>query len=431
MKIYSLKQAEIKSTIIQIRKSQEISYKNVNRTVSSIIDDVKKLGDKAIFKLTKKYDNFDLSSQNLKVKKSLISDSSTTLNSSLKKSIKKAIQRVSSYQKKKLPKSFLFKDNLGNKLGWSVSPLDSVGIYVPGGTASYPSSLIMTAVLARVAGVKKISIVTPPSQDGINKAVLFVADCLKIEDIYQVGGAQAIAALAYGTKTIEKVNKIVGPGNIFVANAKKQVFGDVGIDMVAGPSEVLIIADNTANSEIIAADLLAQAEHDVNASSILLTTSKMLAQKVLSDVKKLTKESPRSNIISESLKNNGKIFLMNSVKSCIDFSNSFAPEHLELLVNSPDKLLSKITNAGSIFLGKNSAEAFGDYIAGPSHVLPTGGSASFSSPLSSLDFIKYSSVTKISDKGLRSLGENVEVMAESESLFAHKNSISLRLRKKK
>jgi len=349
----------------------------------------------------------------------------------LKKSIKKAIQRVSSYQKKKLPKSFLFKDNLGNKLGWSVSPLDSVGIYVPGGTASYPSSLIMTAVLARVAGVKKISIVTPPSQDGINKAVLFVADCLKIENIYQVGGAQAIAALAYGTKTIEKVNKIVGPGNIFVANAKKQVFGDVGIDMVAGPSEVLIIADNTANSEIIAADLLAQAEHDVNASSILLTTSKMLAQKVLSDVKKLTKESPRSNIISESLKINGKIFLMNSVKSCIDFSNSFAPEHLELLVNSPDKLLSKITNAGSIFLGKNSAEAFGDYIAGPSHVLPTGGSASFSSPLSSLDFIKYSSITKISDKGLRSLGENVEVMAESESLFAHKNSISLRLRKKK
>jgi len=431
MKIYSLKQNAIKSTIIQIRKSQEISYKNVNKIVSSIIDDVKKLGDKAIFKLTKKYDNFDLSSQNLKVKKSLISDSSTTLNSSLKKSIKKAIQRVTSYQKKKLPKSFLFKDNLGNKLGWSVSPLDSVGIYVPGGTASYPSSLIMTAVLARVAGVKKISIVTPPSQDGINKAVLFVADCLKIEDIYQVGGAQAIAALAYGTKTIEKVNKIVGPGNIFVANAKKQVFGDVGIDMVAGPSEVLIIADNTANSEIIAADLLAQAEHDVNASSILLTTSKMLAQKVLSDVKKLTKESPRSNIISESLKNNGKIFLMNSVKSCIDFSNSFAPEHLELLVNSPDKLLSKITNAGSIFLGKNSAEAFGDYIAGPSHVLPTGGSASFSSPLSSLDFIKYSSVTKISDKGLRSLGENVEVMAESESLFAHKNSISLRLRKKK
>ena len=431
MKIYSLKQNAIKSKIIQIRKSQEISYKNVNKIVSSIIDDVKKLGDKAIFKLTKKYDNFDLNSQNLKVKKSLISDSSTTLNSSLKKSIKKAIQRVSSYQKKKLPKSFLFKDNLGNKLGWSVSPLDSVGIYVPGGTASYPSSLIMTAVLARVAGVKKISIVTPPSQDGINKAVLFVADCLKIEDIYQVGGAQAIAALAYGTKTIEKVNKIVGPGNIFVANAKKQVFGDVGIDMVAGPSEVLIIADNTANSEIIAADLLAQAEHDVNASSILLTTSKMLAQKVLSDVKKLTKESPRSNIISESLKINGKIFLMNSVKSCIDFSNSFAPEHLELLVNSPDKLLSKITNAGSIFLGKNSAEAFGDYIAGPSHVLPTGGSASFSSPLSSLDFIKYSSVTKISDKGLRSLGENVEVMAESESLFAHKNSISLRLRKKK
>src|SRR6056300_231998 len=429
MKIYSLKQNAIKSKIIQIRKSQEISYKNVNKIVSSIIDDVKKLGDKAIFKLTNKYDNFALNSQNLKVKKTLISDSSTTLNSSLKKSIKKAIQRVSSYQKKKLPKSFLFKDNLGNKLGWSVSPLDSVGIYVPGGTASYPSSLIMTAVLARVAGVKKISIVTPPSQDGINKAVLFVADCLKIENIYQVGGAQAIAALAYGTKTIEKVNKIVGPGNIFVANAKKQVFGDVGIDMVAGPSEVLIIADNTANSEIIAADLLAQAEHDVNASSILLTTSKMLAQKVLSDVRKLTKESPRSNIISESLKINGKIFLMNSVKSCIDFSNSFAPEHLELLVNSPDKLLSKITNAGSIFLGKNSAEAFGDYIAGPSHVLPTGGSASFSSPLSSLDFIKYSSITKISDKGLRSLGENVEVMAESESLFAHKNSISLRKKK--
>ena len=411
MKIFSLKRNAINSTIRQIRKSQEISYKNVNKTVASIIDDVKKLGDKAIFKLTKQYDNFNLNLQNLKVKRSLISDSSTKLNSDLKKSIKKAIQRVSSYQKKKLPKSFLYKDNLGNKLGWSVSPLDSVGIYVPGGTASYPSSLIMTAVLAKVAGVKKISIVTPPSQDGVNKAVLFVADCLKIENIYQVGGAQAIAALAYGTKTIEKVNKIVGPGNIFVANAKKQVFGDVGIDMVAGPSEVLIIGDKSASSEIIAADLL--------------------AQKVLADVKKLTKESPRKNIISKSLKNNGKIFLMNSLESCIDFSNSFAPEHLELLVNSPERLLNKICNAGSIFLGKNSAEAFGDYIAGPSHVLPTGGSASFSSPLSSLDFIKYSSVTKISDKGLRSLGENVEVIAESESLFAHKNSISLRLRKKK
>ena len=411
MKIFSLKRNAINSTIRQIRKSQEISYKNVNKTVASIIDDVKKLGDKAIFKLTKQYDNFNLNLQNLKVKRSLISDSSTKLNSDLKKSIKKAIQRVSSYQKKKLPKSFLYKDNLGNKLGWSVSPLDSVGIYVPGGTASYPSSLIMTAVLAKVAGVKKISIVTPPSQDGVNKAVLFVADCLKIENIYQVGGAQAIAALAYGTKTIEKVNKIVGPGNIFVANAKKQVFGDVGIDMVAGPSEVLIIGDKSASSEIIAADLL--------------------AQKVLADVKKLTKESPRKNIISKSLRNNGKIFLMNSLESCIDFSNSFAPEHLELLVNSPERLLNKICNAGSIFLGKNSAEAFGDYIAGPSHVLPTGGSASFSSPLSSLDFIKYSSVTKISDKGLRSLGENVEVIAESESLFAHKNSISLRLRKKK
>lgn len=431
MKIFSLKRNAINSTIRKIRESQEISYKNVNKTVASIIDDVKKFGDKAIFKLTKQYDNFDLNLQNLKVKRSLITDSSTTLNSDLKKSIKKAIQRVSFYQKKKLPRSFLFKDNLGNKLGWSVSPLDSVGIYVPGGTASYPSSLIMTAVLARVAGVKRISIVTPPSQDGINKAVLFVADCLKIDDIYQVGGAQAIAALAYGTKTIEKVNKIVGPGNIFVATAKKQVFGDVGIDMLAGPSEVLIIGDKSSSSEIIAADLLAQAEHDINASSILVTTSKTLAQKVLADVKKLTKESPRRNIISKSLKNNGKIFLMNSLESCIDFSNSFAPEHLELLVNSPERLLSKICNAGSIFLGKNSAEAFGDYIAGPSHVLPTGGSASFSSPLSSLDFIKYSSVTKISDKGLKLLGKNVEVMAESESLFAHKNSISLRLRNKK
>ena len=424
MKIISLSKSKINDQIVKLRKSQEEDFKIVDKSVENIINDVRKYGDKSLYKFTNEFDQIKLKS--LILDTNLINRSDNQLSNKLKLSIKNSIKRVSFYQKKKLTKSYQFKDSLGNKLGWIVTPLQRVGVYVPGGTAAYPSSLIMTASLARTAGVKDVIVFTPPSENGINPAILYVCKLLNIKEVYNVGGAQAIAAMAYGTKTIKKVNKIVGPGNIYIASAKRKVFGQVGIDMVAGPSEVLIIADSTANPSVLSRDLLAQAEHDVNASSILLTTSKNLAKQVKSKVDQDTSLSKRKNIVEKSLKKNGKIFILPSIDACIEFTNLYAPEHLQIVIKSPDKIIKKINNAGSIFLGINSAEAFGDYIAGPSHVLPTSGNATFSSPLSSLDFIKYSSLTSISKKGLKKLSSQVQELAESEGLYEHSNSIKVR-----
>ena len=294
------------------------------------------------------------------------------------------------YQKRKLPKSYTYKDRLGNTLGWTINPIRKIGIYVPGGTAAYPSTLIMTAALAKVAGSKEIYVVTPPSKGGINPAILYIAKLIGVKKIFQVGGAQAIAALAFGTKTIPKVDKIVGPGNIFVAIAKKKVFGEVDIDMIAGPSEVLIIADQFSNSKYIAADLIAQAEHDTEASAILATNSNKIAKEVRTELKIQSDLLPRRKIINESIKKNGKIYVLRSINDAVKLANELAPEHLQVCVKNPNKVVNQITNAGSIFVGELSAEAFGDYIAGPSHVLPTSGNARFSSPLSVLDFLKLS-----------------------------------------
>jgi|TARA_B100000131_G_scaffold81846_2_gene78809 histidinol dehydrogenase len=426
MKITILSQSKISNEIKKIRKSQEEDFVKVNKIVSNIIKSIRKDGDRALLSYTKKFDKIELTLKELKLNKEIIKNSESQLPAALKKAMKLAIKRVKDYQKRKLTKPYRYKDNYGNQLGWNVTPIERVGIYVPGGTASYPSSLIMTATLAKVAGVNEIIICTPPSKYGISDSILYVANLLNIDEIYQVGGAQGIAAMAYGTKAIKKVNKIVGPGNIFVAAAKKQVFGDVGIDMVAGPSEVLIVSDSKSNPTLIACDLLAQAEHDSKASAILVTNSRKIANQVLSEVKRLTKNSRRKNIIEKSIKKNGRIYIMSSIKDCIEFSNNFAPEHLEIFLNKFSDYKDQFKNAGSIFIGENSAEAFGDYIAGPSHVLPTNGNAMFSSPLSSLDFIKYTSFTSISERGMRALSNDVEIIAESEGLFEHSNSIKAR-----
>jgi histidinol dehydrogenase len=393
--------------------------------------EVRLRGDKSLFELSRKFDNFELTKKNIRIDQTQINNSSMFLSSDIKSSIKKSIKRVKNYQKKKLPKSHRYKDEFGNILGWNVNPINRIGIYVPGGTASYPSSLIMTATLAKVAGSKELVVSTPPGTQGINPAILFTADQLGIKEVLQVGGAQAIAALAYGTDSVKSVDKIVGPGNIFVATAKKQVFGKVDIDMIAGPSEVLIIADIDANPEYVAADLIAQAEHDVQASAICLTTSMKLAKLISSQIKKQSSSLKRRDIINASIKQNGTIFVLKNLDDCINFSNAFAPEHLEIFVKQSSQVENKILNAGSIFVGENSGEAFGDYIAGPSHVLPTAGSATFSSPLSALDFVKYSSYTKISKLGAKSLGQDVILLAKEEGLDGHANSIALRLEKGK
>ena len=431
MKIIKLKSSDIKIQINKIRRRQEKDLNLIEKKVDNILREVRLRGDKSLFELSRKFDNFELTKKNIRIDQAQINNSSMFLSSDIKSSIKKSIKRVKNYQKKKLPKSYRYKDEFGNILGWNVNPINRIGIYVPGGTASYPSSLIMTATLAKVAGSKELVVSTPPGTQGINPAILFTADQLGIKEVLQVGGAQAIAALAYGTESVKSVDKVVGPGNIFVATAKKQVFGKVDIDMIAGPSEVLIIADTNANPEYVAADLIAQAEHDVQASAICLTTSVKLAKLISTQIKKQSSSLKRKDIINASIKQNGTIFVLKNLDDCINFTNAFAPEHLEIFVKQSSQVENKILNAGSIFVGENSGEAFGDYIAGPSHVLPTAGSAAFSSPLSALDFIKYSSYTKISKLGAKSLGQDVILLAKKEGLDGHANSIALRLEKDK
>lgn len=431
MKIIKLKSSDIKIQINKIRRRQEKDLNVIEKKVDNILREVRLRGDKSLFELSRKFDNFELTKKNIRIDQSQINNSSMFLSSDIKSSIKKSIKRVKNYQKKKLPKSYRYKDEFGNILGWNVNPINRIGIYVPGGTASYPSSLIMTATLAKVAGSKELVVSTPPGTQGINPAILFTADQLGIKEVLQVGGAQAIAALAYGTDSVKSVDKVVGPGNIFVATAKKQVFGKVDIDMIAGPSEVLIIADTNANPEYVAADLIAQAEHDVQASAICLTTSVKLAKLISTQIKKQSSSLKRRDIINASIKQNGTIFVLKNLDDCINFTNAFAPEHLEIFVKQSSQVENKILNAGSIFVGENSGEAFGDYIAGPSHVLPTAGSAAFSSPLSALDFVKYSSYTKISKLGAKSLGQDVILLAKEEGLDGHANSIALRLEKDK
>jgi histidinol dehydrogenase len=410
----------------ELSRSQ-FSHDDVNAIVKDILDDVKLRGDQALYDYNKKFDNVSLSS--LQVTEKEIEDAFNRLDKELLDVIRYSHENIVRYHTKQKRNDFLDKDTDGVILGQIINPIEKVGIYVPGGTAAYPSTVLMNAVPAKVAGVEEIVMVTPPNEDGtISDVILAAAKIAGVTKIFKVGGAQAVAALSYGTETIPAVYKIVGPGNIFVAMAKKMVFGEVAIDMVAGPSEVLIISDDSSDPVHIAADLLSQAEHDKLAACILVTTSEELAKSVAIEIESQLAELPRQEIARESINNNGKIIIAKSIEEAILISNEIAPEHLELAVMDPFALLSKIKNAGSIFLGHNTPEPLGDYLAGPNHTIPTSGTAKFASPLSVDDFIKKSSVIYYSKEALEKVKDKVILFAESEGLTAHANSVRKRFK---
>lgn len=410
----------------ELSRSQ-FSHDDVNAIVKDILDDVKLRGDQALYDYNKKFDNVSLSS--LQVTEKEIEDAFNRLDKELLDVIRYSHENIVRYHTKQKRNDFLDKDTDGVILGQIINPIEKVGIYVPGGTAAYPSTVLMNAVPAKVAGVEEIVMVTPPNEDGtISDVILAAAKIAGVTKIFKVGGAQAMAALSYGTETIPAVYKIVGPGNIFVAMAKKMVFGEVAIDMVAGPSEVLIISDDSSNPVHIAADLLSQAEHDKLAACILVTTSEELAKLVAVEIESQLAELPRQEIARESINNNGRIIIAKNIEEAILISNEIAPEHLELAVMDPFALLSKIKNAGSIFLGHNTPEPLGDYLAGPNHTIPTSGTAKFASPLSVDDFIKKSSVIYYSKEALEKVKDKVILFAESEGLTAHANSVRKRFK---
>ena len=410
----------------ELSRSQ-FSHDDVNAIVKDILDDVKLRGDQALYDYNKKFDNVSLSS--LQVTEKEIEDAFNRLDKELLEVIRYSHENIVRYHTKQKRNDFLDKDTDGVILGQIINPIEKVGIYVPGGTAAYPSTVLMNAVPAKVAGVEEIVMVTPPNEDGtISDVILAAAKIAGVTKIFKVGGAQAVAALSYGTETIPAVYKIVGPGNIFVAMAKKMVFGEVAIDMVAGPSEVLIISDDSSNPVHIAADLLSQAEHDKLAACILVTTSEELAKLVAVEIESQLAELPRQEIARESINNNGRIIIAKNIEEAILISNEIAPEHLELAVMDPFALLSKIKNAGSIFLGHNTPEPLGDYFAGPNHTIPTSGTAKFASPLSVDDFIKKSSVIYYSKEALEKVKDKVILFAESEGLTAHANSVRKRFK---
>ena len=412
--------------ILEKRKSVQ---KNQTTNVSKIIKNVKKNGDKAVVYYEKKFSKIKTKTSKLLFTRKEINKISKKTDLKIKKSIDLAYNRIKQFHSKQKFSSFSFKDRYKNVLSYKYSSIEKVGVYVPGGTASYPSTVLMNCIPAVVAGVKNIYLTTPSLDSNINPAVVYAAKKCGVKKIYKTGGAHTIAALAYGTKKFEKVDKIVGPGNAFVACAKKEVFGDVGIDMVAGPSEVSIVADKFADPELVAADLIAQAEHDINAQSILISNNKNFIRLVNLSLKKQLIKLPKKEIASKSLKNFGLAILAGSKKKIIEAINTIAPEHLELCTNMNKEIIKGVRNAGSIFIGKFSPEAMGDYIAGPNHVLPTSGSARFSSGLSVNDFLKRHSLIKITKTGIERLGSSVINLAKHENLDGHANSVKKRLKK--
>ena len=409
------------------RYSEDNLVDDIENKVREIIFSVKKEGDKALLEFTEKYDGVKLNSSGIPVSPEEWNIASQEVREDLLEVLREAIKKIKNYHLHQKENSWFTTEEKGIILGQIVNPVERVGLYVPGGTAAYPSSLIMAAVPAIIAGVKEIVVVTPPSPDGkINPYLLSTARELGILEIYKIGGAQAIAALAYGTETIKKVDKIVGPGNIFVTLAKKNVFGKVDIDMLAGPSEILIWADDKANPKYLACDLLSQAEHDVRALAILITTSASLAEKVEEEIKQELKDLNRREIIQEALKSQGKLIIAEDEEIILEFINNFAPEHLELQIENPWQILGAIRNAGAIFVGAYSPEPLGDYWAGPNHILPTSGGARCFSPLSVTDFIKKSSIIFYDKKNLRKDGQKIASLARLEGLEAHARSIEIR-----
>lgn len=395
--------------------------------VKAIIANVKQDGDAAVKKYTERFDGAKLDS--LRVSMDEIDEAYADLDDEMVSIIQEAAQNIKSFHGKQLRPSWMTTEENGTILGQKVTPLDSVGVYVPGGTAAYPSSVLMNVLPAKVAGVERIVMVSPPGKNGkIPAGVLVAADMAGVEEIYKVGGAQAIAALAYGTDSIRPVDKIVGPGNIYVALAKREVYGDVDIDMIAGPSEIGILADETAKANEVAADLLSQAEHDERACSVLVTTSETLAKEVAAEVEKQLAELPRKEIAAKSIENFGAIYIAQNIDEAVATINQLAPEHLEILTENPMELLGKIKHAGAIFLGRFSSEPVGDYFAGPNHVLPTNGTARFSSPLNVEDFQKKSSVIMYSESALKANAGKIAKFARLEGLEAHARAVEERLK---
>ena len=419
----SIKRLEI---ILGIRKQKQ---QNQSKIVKQLLMKVKKYGDKAVIKYEKKFSKVKGNIKFIKFSDNEINQISKRLDKKLKKSIDVAFKRIKFFHSKQKSFSFKYKDKFNNELSYKYSPIDSVGVYVPGGTASYPSTVLMNCIPALVAGVKNIFLTTPALRTSVNPAIIYAAKKCGVKEIYKTGGAHSIAAFTYGTKTFKKVDKIVGPGNAFVAAAKKEVFGEVGIDMVAGPSEVSIIADKYSNANWIASDLIAQAEHDVFAQSILISNSRNLIKSVNKCIKSQLKDLPKKNIALKSIKKYGLAIFASNNKKISEIVNVIAPEHLEIDYSKSENIVKKIKNAGSIFIGKFSPEAMGDYIAGPNHVLPTSGSARFSSGLSVNDFLKRHSLIKISKRGIERLGPSVINLSQHENLEGHARSIKMRLKK--
>lgn len=404
----------------------ETEYARVEMQVRSILSQVKKQGDRALIRLTQKYDGWNVSPKTLRVSRGEFRAALKTLTREEKKTLEFAADRIERFHALQDRRSWSFAEEDGTVLGQIVHPVDRVGIYVPGGKAAYPSSVLMNAVPAKVAGVPYILMASPAPKGYVNPAVLVASQIAGVNTVFKVGGAQAIAAMAFGTKTIPRVDKIVGPGNIYVAAAKRMVFGDVSIDSIAGPSEILIIGDQSADPAFLAADLISQAEHDEQASSVLICFSKSLAGKVQKEISRQLAALPRRDIAERSLKDYGAILIVKSLAEAVKIANDLAPEHLELAVTDPFSLLPKIKNAGAIFLGHISPEAIGDYVAGPNHVLPTGGTARFSSPLGVYDFLKRSSLICLSPEGLKKLADPGMQLARMENLEGHLRSIAVR-----
>ena len=428
IKIMEYSDAEGKKLVEALLSRSQLEYGDVQEKVNAILSDIRKNGDKALLEYTKKFDKADINAENILLTKAEIKEAYAQVDKELIEVIEKSAARIADFHQKQKINSWLEPAENGEMLGQLIRPLARVGVYVPGGKAAYPSSVLMNIVPAKVAGVKEIVMTTPPNAEGkVNPTTIVAADIAGVDKIYKVGGAQAIAALAYGTESVPRVDKIVGPGNIFVALAKRSVYGYVNIDSVAGPSEILILADDSANPVYVAADLLSQAEHDELASAVLVTTSKELAEKVRAEVEKQTAVLERKDIINKSIDNYGAIIVAENTDIACELCNSIAPEHMEVCTREPFALLPKIRNAGAIFLGHYTPEPLGDYMAGPNHVLPTGGTARFFSPLSIDDYIKKSSIISFSKDALGALGEDVIKFANAEGLTAHANSVRVRI----
>ncbi len=427
MRIIPLTEDSKNNILDDLLKRSPNNYDQYQDTVNEILKDVREKGDQAVFHYTKKFDGACLTPDTLYVKEDEIKEAYSQVDPELIEVMKRSIANIRSFHEKQLHNSWFTTREDGVILGQRITPLESVGVYVPGGKAAYPSSVLMNIIPAKTTGVKRIVMVTPPGADGrINPATLVAAHLAGATEVCKVGGAQAVAALAYGTESIPKVDKIAGPGNIFVALAKKSVYGHVSIDSVAGPSEIMILADETANPRYVAADLLSQAEHDELASAILVTTSRELAEKVSAQTEEFTAALSRRDIISRSIENYGYILLAETMEDAIDTVNAVASEHLEILTASPFDTMTRVKNAGAIFLGEYSSEPLGDYFAGPNHVLPTNGTAKFFSPLSVDDFVKKSSVISYSREALEEVHEDIIRFAKAEHLTAHANSIAVR-----